>query len=72
MSSVLLKALGNTMDSMMIHVSYRPFLLTVALAIKVESLTPQGQLVAYESTLEKGGGDRELAFRPDGTAMKAD
>jgi hypothetical protein len=39
---------------------------------KVESLTRQGQLVAYESTIEKGGKHRELAFRPDGTAVKAD
>jgi len=39
---------------------------------KVESLTRQGQLVAYESTIEKGGRHRELAFHPDGTAMKAD
>ena len=39
---------------------------------KVESLTRQGQLVAYESTIEKGVKHRELAFRPDGTAMKAD
>jgi hypothetical protein len=39
---------------------------------KVESLTRQGQLIAYESTIVKGGRHRELAFRPDGTAMKAD
>jgi hypothetical protein len=39
---------------------------------KVESLTRQGQLIAYESTIEKGGKHRELAFRPDGTPMKAD
>jgi hypothetical protein len=39
---------------------------------KVESLTRQGQLVAYESTIEKNGKHRELAFRPDGTTMKAD
>jgi hypothetical protein len=39
---------------------------------KVESLTRQGQLIAYESTVAKGGRHRELAFRPDGTAMKAD
>ena len=39
---------------------------------KVESLTRQGQLVAYESTIEKGGRHRELAFRPDGTAVKTD
>jgi hypothetical protein len=29
-------------------------------------------LIAYESTIEKGGKHRELAFRPDGTPMKAD
>jgi hypothetical protein len=39
---------------------------------KVESLTRQGQLIAYESTIEKGGKHRELAFHPDGTPMKAD
>jgi hypothetical protein len=39
---------------------------------KVESLTRQGQLVAYESTVAKAGRHRELAFRPDGTPMKAD
>jgi hypothetical protein len=39
---------------------------------KVESLTRQGQLVAYESTIEKGGRHHELAFRPDGTAVKVD
>jgi hypothetical protein len=39
---------------------------------KVESLTRQGQLVGYESTIEKGGKHRELGFHPDGTAMKAD
>jgi hypothetical protein len=39
---------------------------------KVESLTREGKLVAYESTIEKGGRHRELAFRPDGTTMKAD
>ncbi|MCU1249081.1 MAG: hypothetical protein JWQ49_2110 [Edaphobacter sp.] len=39
---------------------------------KVESLTRQGQLIAYESTIEKGGKHRELAFRPDGSPMKAD
>jgi hypothetical protein len=168
MSSLLLKVFGNTMDSMIIHGSNHPFLLTVALAItscayaaehsvpcntlpdavqqrskallesgttvhgcvkdvsggkttyeielvtssgskdvtfsplgdileieqqvdaaavvaaafskaagggklgKVESLTRQGQLVAYESTIEKGGRHRELAFRPDGTAVKTD
>ena len=39
---------------------------------KVESLTRQGQLIAYESTIEKGGKHREVAFRPDGAPMKAD
>jgi hypothetical protein len=39
---------------------------------KVESLTRQGQLIAYESTIEKSGKHRELAFHPDGTPMKAD
>jgi hypothetical protein len=39
---------------------------------KVESLTRQGQLIAYESTIVIGGRHRELAFRPDGTPMKAD
>lgn len=39
---------------------------------KVESLTRQGQLIAYESTIVKGGKHRELAFRPDGTPTKAD
>ena len=39
---------------------------------KVESLTRQGQLISDESTIEKGGKHRELAFRPDGAPMKAD
>jgi hypothetical protein len=39
---------------------------------KVESLTRQGQLIAYESTIEKAGKHRERAFHPDGTPMKAD
>jgi hypothetical protein len=39
---------------------------------KVESLTRHGQLIAYESTVVKGSRHRELAFRPDGTPMKAD
>jgi hypothetical protein len=39
---------------------------------KVESLTRQGQLIAYESTIERNGKPRELAFHPDGTPMKAD
>jgi hypothetical protein len=39
---------------------------------KVESLTRQGQLIAYESTIEKGGKHREIAFRTDGAPMKAD
>jgi len=39
---------------------------------KVESLTRQGQLIAYESTIDKAGKHRELAFRTDGTPMKAD
>jgi hypothetical protein len=39
---------------------------------KVESLTRQSQLIGYESTVVKDGKHRELAFRPDGTPMKAD
>ena len=39
---------------------------------KVESLTRQGKLISYESTVEKGGKHREVAFRPDGAPMKAD
>lgn len=39
---------------------------------KVESLTRQGQLIGYESTVEKNGKHREVAFRADGTAMKPD
>jgi hypothetical protein len=39
---------------------------------KVESLTRQGQLISYESTVEKGGKHREVTFRPDGAPMKAD
>jgi hypothetical protein len=39
---------------------------------KVESLTRQGQLISYESTVETGGKHREVAFRPDGAPMKAD
>jgi hypothetical protein len=39
---------------------------------KVESLTRKGKLVGYESTISKNGKHRELAFRPDGSAMEAD
>jgi hypothetical protein len=39
---------------------------------KVESLTRQGKLISYESTVEKGGKHREVAFSPDGAPMKAD
>jgi hypothetical protein len=39
---------------------------------KIESLTRKGQLVGYESTVFTNGKHRELAFRPDGSAMKAD
>ena len=39
---------------------------------KVESLTRQGKLISYESTVERGGKHREVAFRPDGASMKAD
>jgi hypothetical protein len=39
---------------------------------KVESLTRQGKLISYESTVEKGGKHREVAFTPDGAPMKAD
>ena len=39
---------------------------------KVESLTRQGKLISYESTVEKGGKHREVAFHPDGAPMKAD
>ena len=39
---------------------------------KVESLTRQGRLISYESTVEKGGKHREVAFSPDGAPMKAD
>jgi len=39
---------------------------------KVESLSRQGKLISYESTVEKGGKHREVAFTPDGARMKAD
>jgi hypothetical protein len=39
---------------------------------KVESLTRQGKLIAYESTVVKGGRHSEVAFSPDGAPMKAD
>jgi hypothetical protein len=39
---------------------------------KVESLTRQGQLIAFESTIEKAGKHYEVAFRPDGAPAKAD
>jgi hypothetical protein len=39
---------------------------------KIESLTRKGQLVGYESTISRDGKRRELAFHPDGSAMKAD
>jgi hypothetical protein len=39
---------------------------------KVESLTRQGKLISYESTVQKRGKHREVAFSPDGAPMKAD
>ena len=39
---------------------------------KVESLSRQGKLISYESTVEIGGKHREVAFTPDGARMKAD
>jgi hypothetical protein len=39
---------------------------------KVESLTRQGKLISYESTVQKHGKHREVAFSPDGAPMKAD
>jgi len=38
---------------------------------KVESLTRQSQLIAYESAIVNGDKHHELAFRPDGAPMKA-
>ena len=39
---------------------------------KVESVTHRGVVVSYEGTVNRGGKHVELAFAPDGTAMKAD
>jgi len=34
--------------------------------------TLQRQLIAFESTVEKGGKHHQVAFRPDGAPAKAD
>jgi hypothetical protein len=39
---------------------------------KVESLSRQGKLISYESTVERGGRHREVAFTPDGARIKAE
>ncbi len=39
---------------------------------KIESLARGGTIVSYETVITRGGKRREVAFRPDGSAMKAD
>jgi hypothetical protein len=39
---------------------------------KIESLTRGGTLISYETTVTRNGKRREIAFRPDGSAMKPD
>jgi hypothetical protein len=39
---------------------------------KIESLTRGGVLVSYEAVVIRNGKSKEVAFRPDGSAMKAD
>jgi hypothetical protein len=37
---------------------------------RIESLTRGGTLVSYETTVTRNGKHREIAFRPDGSAMR--
>jgi hypothetical protein len=37
---------------------------------KIESLTRRGTLVSYETTVTRNGKRREIAFHPDGSAMR--
>jgi hypothetical protein len=39
---------------------------------KIESLTRGGTLISYETAVARNGKRREIAFRPDGFAMKPD
>jgi hypothetical protein len=39
---------------------------------RIESLTRGGVLISYEAVITRGGKHKEVAFRPDGSAMKAD
>ena len=39
---------------------------------KIESLTRGGTLISYETTVNLNGKHQEIAFRPDGSAMKPD
>ena len=39
---------------------------------KIESLTRGDTLISYETTTSRNGKRREIAFRPDGSAMKPD
>jgi hypothetical protein len=39
---------------------------------KIESLTRGGTLISYETTVTRNGKRHEIAFRPDGSAMKPD
>jgi hypothetical protein len=39
---------------------------------KIESLNREGTLISYETTVARNGKRREIAFRPDGFAMKPD
>ena len=39
---------------------------------KIESLTRDGQIISYETTLHKSGKQHEIAFHPDGSSMQPD
>jgi len=39
---------------------------------KIESVTRAGTVISYETTVTRNGKPHEIAFRPDGSAMKPD
>jgi hypothetical protein len=39
---------------------------------KIESLTRNGQIISYETTILKAGRHHEIAFHPDGSSMQPD
>jgi hypothetical protein len=39
---------------------------------KIESLTRNGQIISYETTVVKAGKHKEIAFHPDGSSMQPD